>query len=248
MRILISGLGGFMGREVAKLALEGYRGAELTAGVDLMGAKDAPAPCAASFDEARTDVDVVVDFSHHDCTMALLDFVTKHGLRLVLATTGQTEEEKAAVLAASKKIPLFFAANYSLGIALLTEMAKKAAAAMPDAEIEIIEKHHDRKVDAPSGTALALAEAIREVRPGAEIVRGRDGFGKRTKTEIGIHAIRMGNFAGEHEIMIGTPNQTITLKHETHSRALFAEGALAAAEFLMKQGPGLYDMKSMLAD
>ncbi len=246
MRILISGLGGFMGREVAKLALEGYRGAELVAGVDLMGAKDAPVPCAGSFSEAAADVDVVVDFSHHDGTMPLLDFVTKNHLRLVLATTGQTEEEKAAILEASKKIPLFFAANYSLGIALLTEMAKKAAAAMPDAEIEIIEKHHDRKVDAPSGTALALAEAIREVRPGAEIVRGRDGFGKRTKTEIGIHAVRLGNLAGEHEILIGTPNQTITLKHETHSRALFAEGALAAAEFLMKQGPGLYDMKSML--
>ena len=247
MRILISGLGGFMGREVAKLALDGYRGAELIAGVDLMGAKDAPVPCAGSFDEARSDVDVVVDFSHHDSTAALLDFVTKHRLRLVLATTGQTEEEKAAILAASKEIPLFFAANYSLGIALLTDLAKKVAAAMPEAEIEIIEKHHDRKVDAPSGTALALAEAIREVRPNAELHRGRDGFGKRTKTEIGIHAIRMGNFAGEHEIMIGTPNQTITLKHETHSRALFAEGALAAAEFLMKQGPGLYDMKSLLA-
>ena len=248
MRILISGLGGFMGKEVAKLALEGYRGAELVAGVDMMGAKDAPVPCAASFDEARTDVDLVVDFSHHDGTMALLDFVTKHDLRLVLATTGQTEEEKAAIVEASKKIPLFFAANYSLGIALLTEMAKKVAAAMPEAEIEIIEKHHDRKVDAPSGTALALAEAIQSVRPGAELHRGRDGFGKRTKSEIGIHAIRMGNLAGEHEILIGTNNQTITLKHETHSRALFAEGALAAAEFLMKQGPGLYDMKSLLAE
>ena len=185
---------------------------------------------------------------HPEAVCGFTDQVEKRRLPVVLATTGQTEEEKAAILEASKKIPLFFAANYSLGIALLTEMAKKVAAAMPDAEIEIIEKHHDRKVDAPSGTALALAEAIREVRPNAEIVRGRDGFGKRTKTEIGIHAIRMGNLAGEHEILVGTQNQTITLKHETHSRALFAEGALAAAEFLMKQGPGLYDMKSLLAD
>ena len=221
MRILVSGLGGFMGREVAKLALEGYRGAELVAGVDLMGAKDAPVPCVKSFDEARTDVDLVVDFSHHDGTMALLDFVTKNNLRLVLATTGQTEEEKAAILEASKKIPLFFAANYSLGIALLTEMAKKVAAAMPDAEIEIIEKHHDRKVDAPSGTALALAEAIREVRPEMELHRGRDGYGKRSKTEIGIAAVRMGNIVGEHEIMIGTDNQIITLKHEAFNVFLF---------------------------
>ena len=248
MRILISGLGGFMGREVAKLALEGYRGAELVAGVDLMGAKDAPVPCASSFAEARTDVDVVVDFSHHNCTKQLLDFVTKNGLRLVLATTGQTEEEKAAIQAASEKIPLFFAANSSLGIALLTELAQQVAAAMPEAEIEIIEKHHDRKVDAPSGTALALAEAIREVRPEMELHRGRDGYGKRTKTEIGIHAVRMGNIVGEHEIMIGTNNQIITLKHEAFSRAVFAEGALAAAGFLMTQGPGLYDMKSLLSD
>jgi len=246
MRILISGMGGYMGREVAKLALEGYRGAELVAGVDLMGAKDTPVPCASSFGEACSAVDLVVDFSHHSCTGELLDFVTKNRLRLVLATTGQTEEELAAIRKASGEIPLFFTANYSLGIALLADLARKTAAAMPEAEIEIIEKHHDRKVDAPSGTALMLAEAIREVRPGAEIVRGRDGYGKRTKTEIGIHAVRMGNIAGEHEILIGTPNQTITLKHETHSRALFAEGALAAAEFLMKQGPGLYDMKSLL--
>ena len=119
MKILISGLGGFMGKEVAKLALEGYRGAELTAGVDLMGAKDAPVPCASSFAEARTDVDVVVDFSHHDCTKDLLDFVTKNGLRLVLATTGQTEEEKARIREAEGKIPVFLAANYSLGIAVL---------------------------------------------------------------------------------------------------------------------------------
>ena len=248
MRILISGLGGFMGREVAKLALEGYRGAELAAGVDMMGAKDAPVPCVKSFDEARTDVDLVVDFSHHDGTMALLDFVTKNDLRLVLATTGQTEEEKAAVRAASEKIPLFYAASYSLGIAILTDLAKRVAAAMPEAEIEIIEKHHDRKVDAPSGTALALAEAIREVRPEMELHRGRDGYGKRSKTEIGIAAVRMGNIVGEHEIMIGTDNQIITLKHEAFSRAVFAEGALAAAEFLMTRGPGLYDMKSLLAD
>ena len=127
-------------------------------------------------------------------------------------------------------------------------MAKKVAAAMPDAEIEIIEKHHDRKVDAPSGTALAIAEAIRSVRPEATIACGRSGFGKRTKEEIGIHAIRMGNLAGEHEVLIGTNNQTITLKHETHSRALFAEGALAAAAFLCGKPAGFYDMNSMLAD
>ncbi len=237
-----------MGAEVAKLCAEGFRGAELAAGVDYLNWKDAAVPCAPDFDSACADVDCVVDFSHHSCTGALLAFAVKHRLPVVIATTGQTGEERAAIEDAAKEIPVFFAANFSVGVALLIELAKKAAAAMPEAEIEIIEKHHDRKVDAPSGTALAIAEAIQSVRPDATIVTGRSGFGKRTKEEIGIHAIRMGNLAGEHEVLIGTNNQTITLKHETHNRALFAEGALAAAAFLLGKAPGLYDMQSMLAD
>ena len=248
MRILLSGLGGHMGAEVAKLCAEGYRGAQLVAGVDYMNWQNAAVPCAMNFDSAETDVDCIVDFSHHSCTADLLSFAVKNKLPLVIATTGQTEEERAAIADAAKEIPVFLAANFSVGIALLIEMAKKVAAAMPDAEIEIIEKHHDRKVDAPSGTALAIAEAIRSVRPEATIACGRSGFGKRTKEEIGIHAIRMGNLAGEHEVLIGTNNQTITLKHETHSRALFAEGALAAAAFLCGKPAGFYDMNSMLAD
>ena len=165
----------------------------------------------------------------------------------MIATTGQTDEERAAIEEAAKEIPIFFAANFSVGVALLIELAKKAAAAMPDAEIEIVEKHHDRKVDAPSGTALAIARALQTVRPNAEIVTGRSGFGKRTKEEIGVHAIRMGNIPGEHEVLIGTNNQTISLKHETHDRAVFAEGALAAAAFLQGKPAGLYDMQDLLA-
>ena len=247
MRILVSGLGGAMGREVAKLALTGYRGAALAGGVSPHGCGDFGVPCAADFDHAVTDVDCVVDFSHHSATDALLAFVKAHQLPLVLATTGHTEVEKAAILAAATEVPLFFSANCSLGVALLIELAKKTAAAMPDAEIEIIEKHHDRKVDAPSGTALAIAGAIREVRPDATVNTGRSGHGRRTPNEIGIHAIRMGSIVGEHEVMIGTNSQTITLKHEAHSRALFAEGALAAAQFLQGKGNGLYGMESMIA-
>ena len=247
MRILVSGLGGAMGREVGRLAQEGYRGAVLAGGVSPHGCDAFDVPCAADFSGAVTDVDCVVDFSHHSATYALLEFAKAHRLPLVLATTGQTEDERAAILAAATDIPLFFAANCSLGVALLIELAKKTAAAMPDAEIEIIEKHHDRKVDAPSGTALAIAEAIREIRPEATVVAGRSGHGKRTPNEIGIHAIRMGSIVGEHEVMIGTSSQTITLKHEAHSRALFAEGALAAVEFLQGKAAGLYDMNSMIA-
>ena len=246
MRILISGLGGHMGAEVEKLCAAGCRGAEAVAGVDLMGWQNCTLPCAPDFESARTDVDCIVDFSHHSCTDALLAFAKKNALPLVLATTGQTEEERAAIEAAAKEIPIFFAANFSLGVALLIELAKKAAAAMPDAEIEIVEKHHDRKLDAPSGTALMLAEAIRQVRPSAYPVTGRSGHSRRTADEIGIHAIRMGNIVGEHEVIIGTPNQTITLKHEAHSRALFAEGALAAAAFIVGKPAGLYTMEDLV--
>lgn len=247
MRILISGMLGHMGREVEKLVRDGYRGAELAGGVDITAIEGvSDVPVASSFADAVTDVDCIIDFSHHSGTKALLDFAVEHQIPLVLATTGQTDEEKAMISAASEKIPLFFASNYSLGIALLVELAKKAATAMPDAEIEIIEKHHDRKVDAPSGTALTLAEEIRSVRPGSNIVLGRSGYGKRAPEDIGIHAIRMGNIVGEHEVMIGTQNQTITLKHEAHSRALFAEGALAAAAFLIGKQPGLYNMRSLV--
>ena len=247
MRILVNGLYGHMGREVAKLALDGYRGAELTAGVSPHGGTEFAVPCACGFRDACTDVDCIVDFSNHACTEELLNFAVSNAIPLVLATTGQTEAERAAIAAAAEKIPLFFAANYSLGVALLIELAKKTAAAMPEAEIEIIEKHHDRKIDAPSGTALAIARAIQEVRPAATVNCGRSGQGKRTPDEIGISAIRMGNIVGEHEVMVGTPNQTITLKHEAHSRALFAEGALAAAEFLCGKPAGLYDMTSLIS-
>lgn len=247
MRILVSGLGGAMGCEVAKLALAGYRGAVLAGGVSPHICDRFGVPCAADFDHAVTDVDCVVDFSHHSATNALLSFVRAHRLPLVLATTGQTEDERAAILAAATEVPLFFSANCSLGVALLIELAKKAAAAMPDAEIEIIEKHHDRKLDAPSGTALAIAEAIRTVRPDATVLTGRSGHAKRTPNEIGVHAIRMGSIVGEHEVMIGTASQTVTLKHEAHSRALFAEGALAAAAFLQGKSAGLYGMESMIS-
>ena len=247
MKILINGYLGFMGREVAKLCSAGYRGCEAACGVDQTEDFSGAVPCYAGFAGVDRSADCVVDFSHHSCTDALLSYCVEKGLPLVLATTGQTDAERSAIAAAAEKIPLFFAANYSLGVALLIELAKKTAAAMPDAEIEIIEKHHDRKLDAPSGTALAIARAIQSVRPECELNLGRSGMAKRSPTEIGIHAVRMGNIVGEHEVMVGTPNQTITLKHEAHSRALFAEGALAAAAWLADKAPGLYDMTDMLA-
>ena len=251
MRILLSGFDGAMGREVAKLAQTGYRGAQIVAGVDINATGQETwdghaVPVSRSFGDACADVDVIVDFSHHSLTQELLAFAVDKKLPLVLATTGQTDDERAAIKEAGSHIPLFFAANYSMGIAILIDLAKRTASLMPDAEIEIVEVHHDRKLDAPSGTALAIAEAVREVRPGSEIVCGRSGMKKRESSDIGISSVRIGNVAGIHEVLIGTQNQTITLKHEAHSRALFAEGALSAAAWLTGQPAGLYDMTSMI--
>ena len=164
----------------------------------------------------------------------------------MIATTGQTDAERELIAAAAETIPVFFAANMSVGIAVLADIARKAAAAFPEADIEIIERHHNRKLDVPSGTALTLANAIRDVRSNAVFNIGRHENGKRTVEEIGIHSLRYGNEVGTHEIIISNGNETITLKHEAENRALFAEGALKAAAFLCGKSAGLYSMKDML--
>ena len=255
MKILLSGICGFMGREVVNYAKTGYRGSVLVGGIDRDATGDEGVPTAISFCAADhtpefavavKDADCIIDFTHHSCTPALLDFAVDNNIPVVLCTTGQTDEENAKIKEAAKVIPVFHSANMSLGVALLIELAKKTAAAMPEAEIEIIEKHHNRKLDAPSGTALMIAEAIRDVRPEATNQCGRSGHGKRTPCEIGIHAIRMGNIVGEHEVIVGTAAQTITLKHEAHSRALFAEGAIIAADYICGKPAGLYKMDDMV--
>lgn len=245
MKIIINGVGGRMGAEVAKLTLAGVRGAEVIAGVDPYGSFDG-VKCVKSFDEINEKADCIIDFSHHSATKGLLAYATEKGIPIILATTGHTEDELEEIRLASEKIAIFHAANMSLGVALLIELAKIAARAMPDAEIEIIEKHHDRKLDAPSGTALAIANALKSVRTDAHFTYGRHGQAKRTKEEIGIHAIRLGNIIGEHEVIVGTDSQTVTLKHEAHTRNLFAEGALAAAEFILNKPAGLYSMPDMI--
>ncbi len=246
MKLLISGVGGRMGREVAKMALDGLRGAVPVAGVDVIPLDTREFRSYTSFDDVEECADCIIDFSHHTATPALLDYAKSKNLPVVLATTGHDEAELAAIEEATKTIPVFHAANMSLGIALLVELAKMTVKTFPDADIEIIEKHHNRKLDAPSGTALLLANAVKEVRRDAAFVCGRAGQGKRQPNEVGLHAIRMGNIIGEHEVIVGTDTQTITLRHEAHSRALFAEGAIAAAEFLIGKPAGLYNMKSMI--
>ena len=238
-----------MGREVAKLCDAGYRGASLAVGVDV-SADGTDAKCVSALSEVKNaaEIDCVVDFSHHSCAPALLEFCKENGLAAVIATTGHTPEEKEAIFAAAEKIPVFYSGNMSLGIALLIELAKNAAKTMPEAEIEIVEAHHNRKIDAPSGTALMISDAITSVRPETYAHMGRTGQGKRDPKEIGIHSLRMGNVVGIHEVILATQNQTITLKHEAHNRALFAEGALAAAEFLIGKGAGLYTMDDIVSE
>ena len=245
MKIIIYGFNGFMGREVAKLVEAGCRGAELHAGVDL-GGNDSGFPCFEKLEQVPAGADCIVDFSHHAATKALLTAARKAKLPVVLATTGHTDKELALIKEAAKEIPIFFSYNMSMGVALLAYLAKKTASVYTDADIEIVENHHNRKLDAPSGTAILIANAIKEVRKAASELVGRRGHGKREPDEIGIHAIRRGNIVGIHEVQVSTNAETITLKHEAHSRALFAEGAMAAAEFLIGKPAGLYNMQDMI--
>ena len=246
MKILVHGAGGHMGQIICRMAEEGRAGAELTARVSPELASDPARSVFTALNEFTGSADVVVDFSNHSATGSLLDYCVSRNFPLVIATTGQTESEKALIREAAERIPVFFAANMSIGVAVLCDLARRAAAAFPEADIEIIEKHHNRKLDVPSGTALMVANAIREARENAEFVIGRHENGKRRPEEIGIHSIRIGNEVGTHEIIISNGNETLTLKHEAENRALFAEGALKAAAFLCGKPAGLYNMKDMI--
>ena len=246
MKVILNGAGGRMGKAIRTLAENGYRNSEIVACVDILPMNAEGYDCYTEINDVTADADCIVDFSNHTGVPKLLEYAAKRNIPVVLATTGHTPEEMDIINDYSSKVAIFRSANMSVGVAVLAELAKTAAAAMPDADIEIIEKHHNRKLDAPSGTALMLANAIKTVRDTAKYVFGRHGQSKREREEIGIHAIRMGNIVGEHEIIIGTDNETITIKHEAHDRALFAEGALAAADFIKGKPAGIYDMQSML--
>lgn len=242
MNILLNGACGRMGREVEKI-IESSDELKMAARVDKMANESG---CYTDINDFNGEADMIIDFSNHLGTKELLDYAVKKSIPTVIATTGHTEEELAYITEASKKIAIFHSANMSLGVALLVELAKQTAAVFPDADIEIVETHHNRKLDAPSGTALMIANAIKSVREQAKYVFGRSGNAKREKNEIGIHAVRRGNIVGIHEVLVSTDNQTITLKHEAHSRALFAEGAISAAKFIIDKPAGMYDMNSVV--
>lgn len=244
IKVLVHGACGKMGGHVMD-ALKKSDEMELFCGVDHMAKGDEGFLCYNSFDKVEGKPDIIIDFSFHTLVKDVLDYATKVNVPVVVATTALNDEEKNAVSIAANKIPVFLAYNMSFGIALLCDFAKKAAQAFPDADIEIVEAHHNRKVDAPSGTAVMLANSIKEVRPEAEYVYGRSGDSKRTPNEIGIHALRMANIVGEHEVYITTDSQQLVLRHNAYDRSLFADGAIKAARFLCQQGTGLYTMRDM---
>ena len=238
MRAIVCGANGAMG----KLICAGL-GDAVIGKVSIDGENGVP----KTFDElGAVSADVVIDFSHHTAIADVLRYAKKIGSAAVIGTTGHTSDEKALIYAASEELPVFYAGNVSLGIAVLCRLVKQAAAFFPDADIEIVEIHHTRKVDAPSGTAHMLFNAVKSVRPEAYENCGRAGEGKRTKNEVGVHALRMGNVVGIHEVHITTANQSLVLKHESGSRAMLADGAVDAAKFMVGKGKGLYDMESIL--
>ncbi len=238
MRAVLCGANGAMGQLIGSIL-----GDEVVGRVSLDGANGV----ARTFDELGTvAADVILDFSHHTAAPDVLRYARQIHAAAVIGTTGHTEAEKQQILDASRDIPVFYSGNVSLGIAVLCRLAREAARYFPDADIEIVEAHHNRKVDAPSGTAHMLFEAIHQVRPNAYEHCGRVGEGKRTPEEIGVSSLRMGGVVGIHEVHICTGSQMLTLRHEAMSRQVLADGAVDAARYMVGKGPGLYNMDTLL--
>ena len=245
MNIIINGACGKMGQQIASLINDGFRDSSIAALSDIRAKEDSN--IYNDLNKYSGTADCIIDFSYHTATPTLLEYAIKRNIPVVLATTGHDKAELAKIREATEKIPIFFASNMSLGVALLINLAKTAAIAFPDANIEIIEKHHNQKLDVPSGTAKTIAEELLSVSEKRDsMLVGRHEDGLRLPKEIGVHAIRAGNIIGEHEVIIATNTQIITLKHEAQSRSLFAEGALTAAYFLMGKPCGLYGMKELI--
>lgn len=248
IRILFSGVSGRMGK-ATRAAAEGSSEYKIVAGIDVAPSVDT-IPIYQDPYDVNVDIDAVIDFSHHSATPRLLEFAIEKKLPIVICTTGHTEGETALIHEAAKNIPVFFSRNMSIGINLLIELTKKAAAILgEDFDIEIIEKHHNKKLDAPSGTALMIADELSEsVDFDAEYVYERQSKREqRKKTEIGISSVRGGTIVGEHEVMFCGADEIITVSHSAASRDVFARGALRAAAYIYGKPAGFYDMSRMIA-
>ena len=248
INVLISGALGRMGKKVYEACINSN---ELlpVCGVDRFCDNSKPNfPIYDGYDKVKEKVDVIIDFSAPATLPSILDYAIKNGTPAVLCATGYSETDVANVNEASKKVALFRSANMSLGVNVLIDLVKKASAVLgANFDIEIIEKHHNQKVDSPSGTALMLADGVKEVLPEKFYLYGREGMvGKRDKNEIGIHAVRGGNIVGEHDVIFAGENETVTLSHHAQDRGVFANGAVAAAKFIADKKNGLYNMTDVI--
>lgn len=248
-KIILSGCMGRMGKSISAVAAKTDE-VEIVCGFDIAGG-DCDYPVYGDYASLSVDADVIIDFSHPANLSNLLSFAKKNKLPVVIATTGLSEEQKKELADASEVIPVFFSANMSLGINLLIRLAKQAAKILEGSfDIEIIEKHHNQKLDAPSGTALAIADGIAEsLSNEPEYVYERHSVRKpRGKREIGLHAVRGGTIVGEHEVLFAGPDEVIRLSHSAQSREVFAQGAVRAAVFLSKKPAGFYSMDDLFSD
>lgn len=192
--------------------------------------------------------DVIIDFSHHSALDDVLSYALDKKTPLVIATTGYNDEELNKIYDASKIIPIFHSYNMSLGVNVLLKLVKEATKMLSNFDIEVIEKHHNKKVDAPSGTAVMIANAIKDVLPNVENNYGRYGReAKRKENEVGIHAIRGGTIVGQHDVLFAGHDEIVEIKHTAQSKDIFAKGAITAAKYLVDKDPGYYNMDNILS-
>lgn len=250
VKIILNGCNGKMGQVISRLVKEDDDSC-IVAGVDINTEKKNEYPVYKLPQDFVGEADVMIDFSHPSCLGGVLDYCKAKKLPVILCTTGFSAEQKQELTKATEEIPVFFSANMSLGINLLIALAKKAAKLLEgNFDIEIVERHHNQKIDAPSGTALAIADAIDETLSyDAEYVYDRHSVRrKRKNTEIGIHAVRGGTIVGDHDIIFAGTDEVIELKHSAHSKEVFAVGAIKAAKFLYEKDKGMYNMNDLIAE
>lgn len=248
--IIVCGIGGKMGANILK-ALNDYDDVRCVGGIDAYAdPSQFSVPVFKKPSDIDVKADVVIDFSRPEALDGLLSYAKTTGTALLLATTGYSPDQIAAIDEASKSVAIFRSANMSLGVNLLIGLVKRAAAFLGDKfDVEIVETHHNKKVDAPSGTALAIADGILSEKHGYYETFGRHGNNtRRDAKEIGIHAVRGGTVVGKHEVMFFGDDEVVTVTHEAHSKAVFAHGAIKAAAFLKGKAPGLYDMNALIAE
>lgn len=248
IKIILNGCAGRMGRVISKIANQS-EDITIVAGCDINPQDNGDYPVFNHISQCEITADLVIDFSHPSAFEDVLSFCVSNNLPIVMATTGLSQKQIDNLFDTSKKIPVFYSANMSMGINLLIQMAKTAACFTEGFfDIEIVEKHHNKKIDAPSGTALAIADEINSSlsRDKIPVYNRHMKREQRSENEIGIHAIRGGSIVGEHTVIFAGSDEIIEIKHEALSRDIFASGALRAAKFIKDKTPGFYSMENII--